>query len=351
MRHVRLGLILAGIGALGLGVWTEGCLFAPDNCADLLRCAGTGATGAGGDGSTAVTSGNGGSTSGNGGFDGSTTSSGDVGSSTSSGGPVACTTAADCAGNSTLCSEVACMGGVCGIHQLQGDGPSVSQVYGDCRKAICAQGKLVLTVTDQDIYDDGNPCTKDACTNGTPTNTILTGSSCGVSGVCSAKGACVECLGNGNCTDPTPTCVNSYCSAGTCQNQMPDGTETDVDCGGPTCGPCAAGQVCKVASDCTTKVCEDAFAGALFKNCQLPTCADGVQNGAETDVDCGGPICPAASKCLESKQCTLAGDCASGVCQAGACKKATCNDGVKNGLETGVDCGAPGCLVPECPGA
>ena len=52
-----------------------------------------------------------------------------------------------------------------------------------------------------------------------------------------------------------------------------------------------------------------------------PTCDDGVQNGNETGVDCGGPDCPACP---------------------------TCTDGVQNGSETGVDCGGPDC--PPCGG-
>lgn len=47
-----------------------------------------------------------------------------------------------------------------------------------------------------------------------------------------------------------------------------------------------------------------------------PTCTDGIQNGNETGVDCGGPDCPACP---------------------------TCSDGVQNGNETGVDCGGPDC--------
>lgn len=39
--------------------------------------------------------------------------------------------------------------------------------------------------------------------------------------------------------------------------------------------------------------------------------------------------------------------CAGGTCQDGACAPPSCNDGVKNGKETGVDCGGPDC--PRCP--
>jgi hypothetical protein len=42
-------------------------------------------------------------------------------------------------------------------------------------------------------------------------------------------------------------------------------------------------------------------------------CGDIMQDGDETDVDCGGATC---SKCGSTKKCMINGDCASGVCQA-----------------------------------
>lgn len=42
-----------------------------------------------------------------------------------------------------------------------------------------------------------------------------------------------------------------------------------------------------------------------------PTCADGIKNGSESDVDCGGFRCP---RCANGKLCTSAHDCASGSC-------------------------------------
>jgi hypothetical protein len=67
----------------------------------------------------------------------------------------------------------------------------------------------------------------------------------------------------------------------TCTDGIQNGDETGVDCGGSVCPAC-------------------------------PTCTDGIQNGGETGVDCGGPVCPACP---------------------------TCNDGIQNGDEEGVDCG------------
>ncbi|MCX7549262.1 hypothetical protein OS191_00245, partial [Xanthomarina sp. F2636L] len=54
-----------------------------------------------------------------------------------------------------------------------------------------------------------------------------------------------------------------------------------------------------------------------------PTCTDGIQNGDETGVDCGGSSC---------EPCVI---------------PPTCSDGVQNGNETGVDCGGPDCAPCE----
>ncbi|MCB9263727.1 MAG: zinc metalloprotease [Lewinellaceae bacterium] len=78
--------------------------------------------------------------------------------------------------------------------------------------------------------------------------------------------------------------TSSFCLTATsssCNDGIQNGNETGIDCGGPECPPCAS-------------------------------CNDGIQNGNETGIDCGGPDCP---------------PCAS------------CNDGIQNGNETGIDCG------------
>ena len=129
----------------------------------------------------------------------------------------------------------------------------------------------------------------------------------------------------------------------TCLDNQKNGDETDVDCGGPACPKCALGKACTVDTDCGP--------GACVKNlCDFPpraTCNDNQKNGAETDVDCGGPKCP---KCDDTKACAAASDCRSGQCESSACaavaKAPTCYDNQKNGAETDVDCGGPKC--PSC---
>lgn len=78
----------------------------------------------------------------------------------------------------------------------------------------------------------------------------------------------------------------------TCTDGIQNGDETGVDCGGSNCPAC-----------------------------EVATCDDGIQNGDETGVDCGGADCPACP--------------------------ATCSDGIQNGDETGVDCGGSSCAPCE----
>ena len=122
----------------------------------------------------------------------------------------------------------------------------------------------------------------------------------------------------------------------TCEDGRKNGLETDVDCGGPHCEPCAQGGSCSFDRDCESNRCEN-------KVCEAPTCDDGRRNGEETDVDCGGPLCEA---CDIGEGCVQAQDCESQFCYEGLCLEAQCNDGIQNGEESDVDCGGPHC--PGC---
>jgi plastocyanin len=68
------------------------------------------------------------------------------------------------------------------------------------------------------------------------------------------------------------------------------------------------GQGCTVNGDCTSNYCN------AMMTCAAATCNDGIQNGTETGVDCGGS-CP---KCNGSA-CTSNTECVSTVCYAGTC--------------------------------
>jgi hypothetical protein len=68
-------------------------------------------------------------------------------------------------------------------------------------------------------------------------------------------------------------------------------------------------------------------------------CHDRVLDGNETDVDCGG----GCERCAPALHCAAPSDCQSGACDAGSCGPPSCTNGLRDGFESDVDCGAPGC--------
>lgn len=123
--------------------------------------------------------------------------------------------------------------------------------------------------------------------------------------------------------------------AGTCFDGVKDGDETDIDCGG-SCVACPVGEGCAKGTDCASGVCT---AG----KCAAPTCSDHVTNGSETATDCGGTCMP----CANGSACLLGQDCTSKTCIYEVCVAPTCMDGFQDGTETGVDCGGSSCS--PCP--
>lgn len=128
--------------------------------------------------------------------------------------------------------------------------------------------------------------------------------------------------------------------ASSCTDNLLNGKETGTDCGGPTCDPCGATLGCKVNADCVSKNCDTSI-----HKCAAETCTDGVINGKETDVDCGGSFCPG---CGFAQICKGPNDCKGAICSANHVCAESCTDGSKSaGLnETDVDCGGDVC--PPC---
>jgi hypothetical protein len=236
------------------------------------------ATGGGGSGGS-VLGGSGGHAPGTG---------GDASGGSGSGGapPVGCT---DGTANGTETS-VDCGGPTC-----DGCPPGAScDIDLDCASHQC------------DPHDAGRgACLAPACNDGI-VNGLETGADCG--------GGCPPCADGGTCrlnTDcASKHCLFGTCAAPTCLNGQKDGTESDTDCGGPSCPLCLRGAICKVGSDCTSGVCK-ALSGPGSKICALPTCSDTVKNGTESDKDCGGAAC---SPCAAGKLCGQDSDCESGSC-------------------------------------
>ncbi|AKT43655.1 DNRLRE domain-containing protein [Chondromyces crocatus] len=115
----------------------------------------------------------------------------------------------------------------------------------------------------------------------------------------------------------------------TCGDGIQNGDETGVDCGGSCATACAS---------CNDGIQNGSETGVDCGGSCAPcaTCNDGIRNGSETGVDCGGSCAPCATCNDGIKNGGETGvDCGGPIC--GAC--ATCNDGIHNGNETGIDCG------------
>lgn len=272
---------------------------------------------------------------------GGTGGTGATGGTGGTGGGGGCTSPSDCPGTDGDCQARTCTDSTCGVSFTTAGTATVSQVDGDCKKLVCDGSGSVIAVNDNaDLPTDDNDCTTGTCVNGSPnTSFVAEGTSCATGGgsVCDGAGACVECLGPSDCPTTGDLCVGNECVPVTCGNSQLDTGETDVDCGGPDCSPCADTLKCLENDDCQSGVCD-----ATAKTCTAPACDDEVENGSETDVDCGGS-CP--NGCAEGKACTEDGDCKGGDCDGTVCL-ATCTDEERNGTETDVDCG--GSCTTKC---
>ena len=122
----------------------------------------------------------------------------------------------------------------------------------------------------------------------------------------------------------------------TCDDGILNGDETGIDCGG-SCAACATCDDGIQNGDETGIDC-----GGSCVACA--TCDDGILNGDETGIDCGGS-CAACATCDDG---ILNGD-ETGIDCGGSCAAcATCDDGILNGDETGVDCGGSCAACATC---
>ncbi len=207
-------------------------------------------------------------------------------------------------------------GGSCPADCDDGQGCAVNE---DCVSMSCDPATMTCV--------PGGNCT-DGAQNGDETD-IDCGGSCETD--CDNGEGC---LVNEDCISVSCDPDRMVCIPGTsCRDGLQNGDESDVDCGGLVCDPCDDGETCDDDGDCASGICDE-DAGV----CIPPACDDGVQNGDETDVDCGGS-CP--DDCDDGEGCLVGDDCISDVCDPilQTCDAPTCDDGVQNGTETDLDCG------------
>ena len=64
--------------------------------------------------------------------------------------------------------------------------------------------------------------------------------------------------------------------------------------------------------------------------CRPVSCFDGIRNGAETDVDCGGTC---VVRCQEGRRCLSRSDCLTGYCPGGTCQECGTDGDCPNDLD------------------
>lgn len=126
---------------------------------------------------------------------------------------------------------------------------------------------------------------------------------------------------SGGDPDPPPTNDTETVTSPTADTGCTADTD-DAICAdaGASCGEVQADDGCGQTVTVPCGTCSgDAICGLTTPNqCDDPAvvCTDGVQNGAETDVDCGGPDCDA---CPVGDACVGDEDCEEGTCGGGTC--------------------------------
>ncbi len=124
------------------------------------------------------------------------------------------------------------------------DGDGVCDATDNCR--------LVANATQLDADGDG---VGDACDN---CPTVANATQADTDGD-RVGDACDNCpaVANASQADTNRNGVGDVCetAATLCSDRVKSSGETDIDCGGPSCAPCATGLRCKVNRDCVSNVC------------------------------------------------------------------------------------------------
>ena len=196
---------------------------------------------------------------------------------------------------------------------------------GNCHKDVCdGNGNIVTVVDNTDVPVDGNVCTSDLCTTGTPSNPpVASGTSCGPSLMCDGNGACVGCVTANDCPGTDSTCRHRTCTSGSCGvSNASVGTlvtNTPVgDCHKDVCD--GSGNVVTVVDDTDVPTSANTCLGGACSNGapSNPPLAAGTACSTGNGIKCDGAgacvACLAAADCAGSDTTCHHRTCVSGSC-------------------------------------
>ncbi|MBW2995161.1 hypothetical protein KY312_02320 [Candidatus Woesearchaeota archaeon] len=214
--------------------------------------------------------------------------------------PAECVSDADC-NDGNECTDDACDAGTCVSI------PNVANACDDGNPCtlndICTEAAECIGT--EKICNDANECTVDMCdsmSGGCIHTPLPPNEPCdGGNGLCDGTGVCINvCI---------PDCDGKMCG--------------DDGCGG-SCGDCPTGYLCDAGNcvmidmECERDVdCPIDYYCILGFCAPIPMCNDEIHNGGETDVDCGGDT--ECDRCGETKLCSVNSDCTSDNCDGGRC--------------------------------
>ncbi len=207
-----------------------------------------------------------------------------------------------------------------------------ASMTGSSGASVSDTGSASMTGASVSVSDTGSSDTGSASDTGS-SGAVTGGPSTGTTGGASES-----------TTDDTSTSSGAVSASDTGSSGGSDSTGmSSASTGDSSSGPGSTGDSgCKAAIDCPQPPAE----------CLAATCVGGLCGEAPEPVGvaCAQGECDGEGQCVE---CLNDADCASLVCEAGSCAAAACNDGVKNGGESDLDCGGPcnGCAVGQSCGA
>jgi hypothetical protein len=233
--------------------------------------------------------------------------------------------------------------------------------------------------TDEDLCDDGIPCTKDSCTGDTCKHKQQDDLPCDDGVICTKTDTCLKgvCVGSGQincddndpcstdscdplkgckhlpasdavCTDDGDICTADVCKNGKCIHPNDDGAKC-VDEGNPCTKDVCEAKICKHIPDdgagckdddiqCTNDVCKNKVCthpirtgkcqdgNPCTKNdiCQGQSCISGVWDDCDDKNPCTKDSCGKDTGCVHQNQDLMSCTTSSNICSQGICKSGKC---------------------------